>query len=514
MNTTMSPEFIPTANSEDNIVVLEIRISWRHQYGAYEERDNLVGFNFTLPGSASFNSLTTQQATTFGSITLFNKDYRYTPDRISSEYIGVDDELWDYIRAIPEDGFKILIKGGFKYPSLWEELVTIYNGRVIDYSHNETSNTVTWTLVDLTWQALQQKNSTVVFSGMDYSEISTQYKSETYNPIGGVGGSQRTHHVWMDDDSFMNDMFKLSNSTLGYRYDNPRGISPHFLSLDEIYVDNRDDNDLMTPLFYFDPNHSYSDIESRTNINNRPTEIIANFSPRYAGSQQLLFELDEPLTVTAAESDIVSTSKTFYLKSSQPMYNVFQPVLGENYAITSGVGLNMKDFVTVDFSFAAQQVTVTMTNTHPYHNGIMRYLTVYGNPVYGSPSGREKKFYDTGTGFKRSRSVGDPFYVQTRSHAKWLTDILYNRIPYIISTRRVSSVPPLFYLDVGDLVEYKLVNGAEKIKAIIGSVSTNYDGEKVLQDFVLIDYKFLYPAPDENYFVLGDSLDDSKVVFY
>jgi len=34
MNTTMSPEFIPTANSEDNIVVLEIRISWRHQYGA------------------------------------------------------------------------------------------------------------------------------------------------------------------------------------------------------------------------------------------------------------------------------------------------------------------------------------------------------------------------------------------------------------------------------------------------------------------------------------------------
>lgn len=498
---SVSAAFKTEADKKDNFPSMSIIVYYSDSFYR-NESINLVAASFISSGTQSVGSLTTQQATTTGQLTLANMNYRYTPGRTTGG--STDTELWTYIENMPEDGFELSIWCGFDISGTVVSYTT-YKGRVVDYEYDEVQNTVIWSIVDMTWETLQRKDSTDIFSGLDYKEISDEY---------GIAISPRSHqtrHVWMDDDSYMNDTFKMSNSTLGYRFDNPTSGTTDFHSADTWYINNR--SYLASPLYFFDSTHSYTNVTSRTNVKNRPTEIIVNFSPRYVGPQQTLFELDEPIVIGAAVDGSTPTEKAFYLKSLYPIYAYSQPVEGQDYAITSGLGINMSDFVSASFALTAQEIVLTMSNSHEYLSATMRYLVITGYPTFGGPSGREKEKSKTGT-FKRSATAGDPFYIQTRAHAKWLTDVLVDRMQYVLPTRIIASSPPLFWLTVGDLVEYQLVDGAETIKAFIASVATNYADGVITQSFEIIDYSYLYPAPDENYFVIGDSLTASKVAFY
>jgi len=501
----VSSEFISEADSFDNFPVIKLYVYWDGTR-SFEETVNLVQLNATISGTSNLASLQPKQQTMFTTVSLFNKDYRYTPDRVSGQLTGVDTELWDYIRDMPEEGFTAVFYCGFKLDSGAEELIPMYVGRLIDYSHNEISDTVMWTLVDLSWYHLQKKDATSVFSRLDYKEIGDVYGF----PIDPR--SHKTYHVWVDDDSYLNDVFKLTNLSLGYRYDNPETGKMEFPSCDTWFIQNRDRNPNFSPVYSFDPSFSYSDMNTSTSNQNRATEIIVNYAARYIGTNQVLFELEEPLIVGPAKSDTEFTTKQFILKADKVIFSNIFPVINETYGITSGFGINMQDFVDVGFGFNAQQIMVTITNRHLYQGAMMRYFVLYGNPVFGGVSGNEKRTHSGE--FRRSRTISDDFYMQTRSHATWLANILYDRVKYRVPTRKILNAPPLFYLEVGDLVHYKPLHGQDYTKGIIAEVTINFTGDSITQDYVIVDFDYLYPAPNKNYFVIGDELDNTEVVFY
>jgi len=258
----------------------------------------------------------------------------------------------------------------------------------------------------------------------------------------------------------MNDIFTMSKLSLGYRYDDPESAQVRFHSLDNWYI-----NSVWFPaVFDFDARYHYVDMATRTNSMTRPTEVIVDYSPRFVGDNQVLFELDEPLYIGAAISDTEPTIKTFYLKAAQPIYDYIFPVNDETYVVMTGVGLNMGDFVDVSFEFTAQQIIVTMVNRHEYLSAALRYFILYGNPVYGGVSGKEKRNISS-SNFKRSMSVNSSFYLQTRAHATWLANFLEDRIAYQEPVVQITQAPPLFFLEIGDEITYKTINAENPVRA-------------------------------------------------
>lgn len=224
--------------------------------------------------------------------------------------------------------------------------------------------------------------------------------------------------AWMDDESPLEDIWKLAAAAGGRFYCDADGIfryenmtrwlkAPHTVS-QESYT-----------------NHDWKGYEDWYEDDEIFNVVTVEYSGRLIDDSAVIWEPDE--VVTAPANSTKKMTATF----SSPVYE------GQTItyrAATSG-GLDMSAYVTVTPTWYAQRAVLTIINTHPTRAATIYPLELSGSIASGGPTTDETRNsaeHGVNNSFftlrgSRTRSVRGNVYIQSRVQAQMLAQFLLDR---------------------------------------------------------------------------------------
>ena len=485
---------MPDTLSTQTFPVLELLIRWDDET-EIDEASYVESFTVKRSAWPTVSNMRSMSTSMYGTLVLQNTDWRFTPRRAGH---GVDSSLHSILLNMPQEGFAVSISVGFRTTSGGPitEIYRWFMGRIIEPRYDETAATVLFKIVDALWLPLQDRRSLGVYKDYDVADICAAYGIPQVDP-----SPAQVSYAWLDNDSAMQDAFELASTVGGAIYPDEYGQLA-FISYSNWYVNSQ------YTTIAFDPNYNYGNLESSANYANKATEVRVPYSPRVSRAPQILYTLDEALAIPPGSTE------TFEFHLSKPLVGD----LGIEYAVTAGMGVDLADDVNVTTDVTAQTVTVTVSNTNAQLTAHLIKCVVLGAYIDGLQS-REVKCDVAGasSAISRSLSAGGVFYIQNVYHATWLANVLANRNEreqfMLPPTRTVRDTDALLWLKLGDHVTYAVVRDVAPTSAFIYSMLLTYKAnEGFTQTFELVDKSYLYPRDD--YFIIGDILDNTKVASF
>lgn len=302
---------------------------------------------------------------------------------------------------------------------------------------------------------------------------------------------------WMDDESFLEDIWNIAAATCGrfycdadgeFRYENAAHWlnAPHLTS-QQTYT--RDDYQRLTA--------RYKDDELYDSIS-------VEYSSRMAEGVALLWEPDEPIQIPA------NTVKTIWGNFSYPAYTI----AALTYKAHSNGGADITSSVTVTATYYAQRAKLVIDNNHATLAATVFPLQITGRPLVGGPTSEESRNstdHGTNSAFfatrgSRNRRISGNVYIQTRSQAAMIAQFLLDRheTPRIFYT--LSGCPGNPQRRPGDLItinDNSVMSSSRT--AYITAINWYYGGMSYTQDIDAMDAATLFPANSGGvgYFVIG-----------
>jgi len=242
-------------------------------------------------------------------------------------------------------------------------------------------------------------------------------------------------------------------------------------------------------------------------------EVIVEYAPRVQRGQVVLYELDEVVRVLPTDTRSI-TARLRY-----PAASINAPVANADYYVTSQAGEDLSASVTVALTKYAQRVEVEFENTHAYLVAYVDSLRLTGRPLMGYQALQEKlqatdsDIGDPTSATAKTLRVGGNEYIQTLEQARFLAQLLRDRVKKARQIFVARDVPAIPTLQPGDLVTAVEAGSGLNHTAYLTGISWRYGGGAFRADYEMIDAAnwYLYST----YFTLGtDTLGSARRVFY
>lgn len=467
-----------------------------------DESANVQAFRLSRQIEAPGVDLTPQGANDAGSVTLRNRNWRYSAWRTDGDgsirshlagdwgVVGIPARLWV--------GF--VVAGGAV------EYCRVFTGCLYNLTESPQAKTVTLSLRDASWRLYQRRMSTVAYTAKrvdDYLatladaggwNLATDWAADV-SPFTLTAG-------WLDDDAVLQEMMQAASSVAGRLYCDALGVlryeeASHWL-------------DHATPVWEFDAD-DLVDLPPQTNPEPLTSTVVVEYAPRAVGPTSVLYTLTEERVVRPGET------QTLDLRLSQAAFEIYS-LNSNDYWFDNGAGLPMNSRVTVTMTPYAQRVTLSLTNNHPTQPAVLRYLQLRGRPLVGGPQEEVERVVIASPRVPRVRSVRGNFYVQTRTQASFLAVLLGDRYSKRLTTWVVRNAPGIPPLELGDRVRVRDGRATTSFREgfVIGIESrfqVQASTEPVFaQDIHVLDAEPLFPAA--TYFRVGSSALGAAVCWY
>lgn len=383
--------------------------------------------------------------------------------------------------------------GGFSY-------TRIFTGYIDDISIGSTRNDrATFLCFDNSHPLMQDKVTTTMYQGQRVDQWLTQLRTE-------VNGSYSTSfddgltvypYCWADSENAWSEMCQAVFAEAGVLYfaldgtltfenaetwakDSRHSSSQHTFSVSRI-------QDIML------------DFDWRTVYN----EVIVEYSPRVQAGAVELYSLSERATVQPGQTE------TFDARLRYPGTVISTPVANEDYHIITATGTDLTGDMTVSLTKSAQQVTISIENTHAFRTAIVHDFRLVGLPLIGFPALQEtlqatdSDIGDPTSATAKTFRVRDNPYVQTKEQAKLLVNILRDRLKVgrlSYPIREANAIPDLI---PGDRVTVAETDSEISDDGFIKSINWKYSGGAYKADYNIVSATNWFPHSD--YFVLGTS---------
>lgn len=304
--------------------------------------------------------------------------------------------------------------------------------------------------------------------------------------------------LWLDDESEIEEIWKLAAACGGRFYCTPNGKFT-YENATAWLTDSRSTSSQET----LDTN-DFSSFEPFYDDRDLYSSVLVEASPREIVETATLWEPDETISVLPGQT------KTITAKLRQPAYTINDVVYT---AVTSG-GTNITSSVTITSVNFAQRVEITIANAHATHSALLRPLRVTGRAVSGSPTVEEERNAtdngSNGTYFAtrgdRRKSIRGNVYVQTRPHAAMIADYLMRQAEQPRLNYKISGCPGRPLRRLGDRITINdtTIMSASR-DALLTKIRWRLDKSGFSQDLEAIDAASLYPyqSTSPGYFVLG-----------
>lgn len=219
--------------------------------------------------------------------------------------------------------------------------------------------------------------------------------------------------LWLDDESVLEECWKLAAACGGVMYTNVLG---HL-----IYKNATSGaNNVLNPRETLSRNaNSYSISAMDMNQDDLYSDVVVEISTRSIGDTEELWLPEDYADLVVPPNDSLVVNATF----SDPAYSItdveWEAISNAGTSMTSSVSLTRVDY--------AQKSQLTFTNLHATAQAIIPYIRVHGVPVVGRVSfervaNSTSAFWNTRD--RRTRSVRQNAYVQTPVQGKYLADII------------------------------------------------------------------------------------------
>ena len=306
--------------------------------------------------------------------------------------------------------------------------------------------------------------------------------------------------AWLDDESPIEEIWKLAAACGGRFYANPDG---KFVYESATYwLTNSESLAIQESL----DESNYTLLEPVYDDRDLFDSVLVEAAPREALSPDYLWTPDEIVRVLPGETKVITA------RLRQPAYEIDDVTFT---ARTAG-GTNITASVDVSAVNYAQRVVVTITNNHATHTAYMRPLSITGRTVSGSITVEEERNADdhgtNGAYFttrgSRRKSIRGNVYIQSRAHAAMIADMLMRQAETPRLSFRLSGCPGeptrrlgqrITVLDTSTMSSYRTT--------LIAKVKWRLNDNGFSQDLECIDLSTLYPYLDASpgYFVVGTS---------
>lgn len=304
--------------------------------------------------------------------------------------------------------------------------------------------------------------------------------------------------VWLDDESMIEEIWKLAGACGGRFYCNPNGKfiyenATHWLT----NSNSTTSQETLTAA-------SYTSIEPVYEDKDLYSSVLVEAAPREIVEPDTLWEPDELVSVLPGET------KTMTAKLRQPAYTIDDVVYS---AVTSG-GTDITASVTITSVNYAQRVEITIVNAHATHAALLKPLRITGRAVSGAPTVEEERnaadHGSNGTYFStrgdRRKSIRGNVYIQSRPHAAMIANFLMRQAENPRLSYKISGCLGKPIRRLGDRITINdtTIMSASR-DALITEIRWRLDKTGFNQDIEAIDAANLYPyqSTTPGYFVIG-----------
>ena len=229
------------------------------------------------------------------------------------------------------------------------------------------------------------------------------------------------------------------------------------------------------------------------------TEVLAQWQPRQLTAPGIVYTLDERKVIGPGET------ATWEARFSQPVWTLATQVVKDDYHMASSGGADMNQYGTITLSNRyAQRVTVSVKNNHGQLPMMLLHFQLQGVKLQGGPS--QELTVQAGTAplpYKSTRTMRGNTLIQSDGHARALATFLAERNSRIQPLWRLTGVPGVPQLELGDRVTFSDARiAAAPRDGHVMSISA-HSGMEYSQDIEVLDREYLFPYDD--YFVIGET---------
>lgn len=369
------------------------------------------------------------------------------------------------------------------YPSEW---VTIFTGVIANWTPTDAIRQVSVTARDVGWKYLQYKMSTSVFKNKLTSEWITYLAASAGITNRTIDtGMYRIPYVWLDDESAVEEIWKVAQSEGGRVFFDQLG-KLHFETITN-WVSRM--SSLMTISVWDDISPS-SDAESIV------SKVICEYANRVPGSESVLYTLDTVRIIRPGETVDIEA------KFNTPADRLIVPVgtSAKDYYISSSAGYDMLASIVVSLpNIYGQRATIRVANTHTKLTAVIHKMQLRGNPIVGGTQEEAEVAAVSPTITNRVRTISGNTYVQSESQATSLATVMAERLKKLTLSYHVAGIPGRPQLELGD---YITVAGRTKtVTGWITEIAFHCEDGQFVQDLDVLDSTGFFSYA--NYFVIG-----------
>jgi hypothetical protein len=315
--------------------------------------------------------------------------------------------------------------------------------------------------------------------------------------------------AWLDQESPLEDIWALASACGGRFYANPDG---KYVYENATYWLRATRSTTVQEAINKSLTGRITPIYDDTDLYN---EVTVEASTRIVSALDVLWEPDEVIVVPA------NNSKQVTAQLRQPVYSIS----GVDFAASTSGGEAITSSVSVDATYFAQRVDLTITNSHATHAAFVRPLRINGYPVSGGPTlseSRNSEDHGSNQAFfavrgSRSKTVRGNLYVQSRTQAGAHAEFLLSRYERPRLSYKIDETPGKASRRLGDRINVRDERTMSSWReALITSIAWSYSKAGFIQNIEASDAAQLYPYQvSPGYFVIGsDAVGGSKVLFF
>lgn len=430
-------------------------------------------------------------------VRLANRNHRFSAWHSSSILYPYRSKGGSYYA---EGRIRVSVDGGSSY-------TTIFTGFVKAPQENFLRNEVSFTIWDL-GEKLQQKLSCSMLTNYMEHEVVAYYLTlagltdgiEFVSPAyvaanGGVAtidySSVKIPYSWLDDEPIWSELADLAQASGARVYTTPGGQVKYEKGYRWAIPGAVE---TVTP-------DEYADLEPVYDDKAFYDEVLIEYSERIPGTTvEELWKQERPLLIPPGKSEALEARLRY------PAITITPPVPNEDYFARSLSGADLSGSVSIGYNYAAQRVTLTITN-NASSLVVVGKLSLKGQPLLGQPSKQIKKATGAANYNRRLEVRGNP-YMQSQIQAEGVAGFLAWWHATVKTSWRVKGLRGLPTRVLGSHITVKAENQTiagivTKVDWLIG-VSENGGAVGYRQDITLVEDVFT--GAGDTYFTVGVSL--------
>lgn len=336
-------------------------------------------------------------------------------------------------------------------------------------------------------------------TGYDEAQLITAWLTDAGIAPAGMdidSGTIQIPWAWMDDESVIEEIWRLAAACGGRFYADPDGVFQY-----ENFT-NWARETVSTTIQEFYTQDNFSSFEPVYNDRDLFNSVLVEAAPRSTLTLDTLWEPDEVTSILPGEAKLIVA------RLRQPAYNISSIT----YTARSAGGTSLNASVSMTSTLYAQRVEMEFVNSHATHTAYIDPLTITGQTVSGSITiEEERNSTDHGTNGAfftargdRRRSVRGNVYIQSRAHAAMIADFLMRQSETPRLVYKLSGTPGNPALRLGWRVSINddtIMSGFSY--GIVSSIRWRLGRSGFTQDVECFDTAGLYA--ESAYFIIGTS---------